>query len=188
MSTLTIYPLSSSHTPEKNQERAESQNGSLVGGFLEMINPLQHIPIVSHFYRNATGTDIPELAKIIGGGLTGGVIGAASSAAMSVAEGISGQPLLDSAQELLVSSPDYQPFAHSGQVVHALTPDEGQAYLALLESQSAQQQAIAASSMVQPTEEKKGLDALRTSAVGLPEEHIEAQMHHKLHEKTAALL
>jgi hypothetical protein len=44
-----------------------------------MINPLQHIPIVSSLYRAATGESINPIARIAGDTLYGGVFGLASA-------------------------------------------------------------------------------------------------------------
>ncbi|MEE8506676.1 MAG: hypothetical protein V3S40_10725 [Kiloniellales bacterium] len=43
--------------------------------FLDIINPLQHIPIVSTIYRAITGDEISGPARILGGFLFGGPIG-----------------------------------------------------------------------------------------------------------------
>lgn len=45
------------------------------GDFLDVINPLQHIPIVSTIYRAITGDEIAGPARILGGFLFGGPIG-----------------------------------------------------------------------------------------------------------------
>jgi hypothetical protein len=45
---------------------------------LDMVNPLQHIPIVGHFYREITGDQIKPSGRIIGGAVFGGAIGLAS--------------------------------------------------------------------------------------------------------------
>jgi hypothetical protein len=45
------------------------------GDFVDLINPLQHIPIVSTIYRAITGDEISGPAKILGGMLFGGPIG-----------------------------------------------------------------------------------------------------------------
>lgn len=42
---------------------------------LDVINPLQHIPIVSTFYRKATGDTISPMAQFAGGFLFGGPLG-----------------------------------------------------------------------------------------------------------------
>ena len=51
---------------------------------MDVVNPLQHIPVVSSLYRNMTGDEISAPARIIGGTLFGGPIGAASSLANAV--------------------------------------------------------------------------------------------------------
>lgn len=57
---------------------------------LDMINPLHHIPIVSTIYQDLTGDTISAPAKIVGGGLFGGVTGLASSLVDAVIEEVSG--------------------------------------------------------------------------------------------------
>lgn len=49
------------------------------GDFLDLINPLQHIPIVGTIYRAITGDEIGGPAKIMGGLLFGGPIGFVAS-------------------------------------------------------------------------------------------------------------
>lgn len=49
---------------------------SFVKGVIDIINPLQHIPVVSALYRQITGDEIHALARIAGDGLYGGVVGA----------------------------------------------------------------------------------------------------------------
>jgi hypothetical protein len=53
------------------------------GEFVDVVNPLHHIPIVNTIYRNLTGDTISPVAKIMGGGIYGGPIGAATSIAMA---------------------------------------------------------------------------------------------------------
>ncbi len=49
------------------------------GDLLDLINPLQHIPIVSTIYREITGDKIGQAAKLTGDTLFGGVIGLVAS-------------------------------------------------------------------------------------------------------------
>lgn len=44
---------------------------------LDVINPLQHIPVIGHFYRKMTGDEISPTAQFVGGAIFGGPIGAA---------------------------------------------------------------------------------------------------------------
>lgn len=49
--------------------------------FLDVINPLQHLPVIGALYRHFTGDEISAPARIAGGLLFGGPIGMAASAA-----------------------------------------------------------------------------------------------------------
>ena len=61
--------------------------------FLDIINPLQHIPIVSTIYEHLTGDKMGAAASIIGGGIYGGPIGAAAGAATAVVKtALQGEP------------------------------------------------------------------------------------------------
>lgn len=61
---------------------------------LDIINPLQHIPLVSSLYREITGDQISPTARIVGGGLFGGPIGLASASANAIFEQASGDDIL----------------------------------------------------------------------------------------------
>ena len=60
---------------------------------LDMVNPLQHIPIVSTLYRNITGDEIKPVAKIIGGTVFGGPAGGAMSLANVIIEEETGKDI-----------------------------------------------------------------------------------------------
>ena len=60
---------------------------------LDIINPLQHIPLISTLYRSATGDQISGAARIIGGSIYGGPAGFMASLVNSVAEEVSGRDL-----------------------------------------------------------------------------------------------
>lgn len=47
---------------------------------IDIVNPLQHIPVVSNLYQSATGDTIGAVAQIVGGAIFGGPIGALVSA------------------------------------------------------------------------------------------------------------
>lgn len=52
---------------------------------LDIVNPLQHIPIIGSIYRWSTGDEPSDGARIIGDGIYGGPIGLAASAVLTVA-------------------------------------------------------------------------------------------------------
>lgn len=74
--------------------------------FLDIINPLQHLPVVSSIYRHFTDDEISAPAKVAGGALFGGILGLAGS-------------LLDVAIEEM-SGDDV-----GGHIMTALFPGEG---------------------------------------------------------------
>lgn len=62
--------------------QADHRDHSLFGSdgltfrdLLDMINPLQHLPVVSTIYRSLTGDELSPGPRMIGGGLFGGFIG-----------------------------------------------------------------------------------------------------------------
>jgi hypothetical protein len=60
---------------------AQAGEGFSFGDFLDIVNPLQHIPVVSAIYRAVTGDTIGEGEKIAGDTLYGGIWGFVSSLA-----------------------------------------------------------------------------------------------------------
>lgn len=53
---------------------------------VDMVNPLQHVPIVNHLYRDITGDEIKPASKIVGGSLFGGIAGGAGALANVIVE------------------------------------------------------------------------------------------------------
>ncbi len=93
-------PHDGARPPALGGSPAESENapfslwgsdGLTFGDIFDIINPLQHIPIISTIYRSITGDDIAAGPKVAGGVLFGGVIGLAVSIIDTVIEQITGQ-------------------------------------------------------------------------------------------------
>ena len=81
------------------------------GDFLDVINPLQHIPIVGTIYRAITGDEISPAARIFGGFLFGGPLGFVTAIANAIFEEASGQDLGETVLAALVGDdtvPDVQ--------------------------------------------------------------------------------
>lgn len=68
---------------------------------LDLVNPLQHIPILSNWYRSVTGDEIGAVARIFGGALLGGPLGAATAVINSALESETGKDLGEHALALL---------------------------------------------------------------------------------------
>ena len=62
---------------------------------LDVINPLQHLPVIGTIYRAITGEHIGAVEKVMGDALYGGLWGAASSVADLAFEGVTGHSLED---------------------------------------------------------------------------------------------
>ena len=58
--------------------------------FLDTINPLQHLPVVSTLYRELTGDQIEPAARIVGGAVYGGPLGAGLALADTIFEEVTG--------------------------------------------------------------------------------------------------
>jgi len=58
---------------------ATDDDGFSFNDLLDVVNPLQHLPVVSTLYREFTGDEIRPESRVLGGGLFGGIIGAAGS-------------------------------------------------------------------------------------------------------------
>ncbi len=67
------------------------KDGFSFGDVLDIVNPLQHIPIVATVYRALTGDEIAPGPRMAGGALFGGPIGAALATANAVLEESTGK-------------------------------------------------------------------------------------------------
>ncbi len=102
MSTLaaSLSPLPTG-TPAAPASQAPASSAAPSGfsmlfhDVLEIVNPLQHIPIVSTIYRALTGDQIEPAERIAGDALYGGVIGFASSVANVVFQQVTGKDFGD---------------------------------------------------------------------------------------------
>ncbi len=63
--------------------------------FIDIINPLHHLPLISSVYRAVTDDQISAHARIIGGGIFGGGSGFVAAIANAIAEEISGRDIGD---------------------------------------------------------------------------------------------
>jgi hypothetical protein len=74
---------------------AEAGGEDFFHRLLDVVNPLQHLPVVGTIYRAVTGEHIGPLEKIAGDALYGGIWGAASSVAEVAFEQATGKSVED---------------------------------------------------------------------------------------------
>lgn len=87
-------------------DRMWGKEGFSFGALLDIINPLQHIPVVSTIYRAITGDTIGPAPRMMGGAIFGGIVGLVASAADSTVEAITGK---DTGSHVLAMLPDADP-------------------------------------------------------------------------------
>lgn len=73
----------------------DDPDGPSFSDLLDIINPLQHIPIINTIYRRLTGDDLGGFAQMVGGTLWGGPIGFAASLADLAVRDQTGQHIGD---------------------------------------------------------------------------------------------
>lgn len=64
--------------PSETKSHFWAGSGFSFHDLLDAINPLQHLPIIGTIYRAVTGDTIGNVARVVGDGIYGGPIGAAS--------------------------------------------------------------------------------------------------------------
>ena len=73
-------PAANELTSKETTTSIFGEDGFTFGDIIDIVNPLQHIPIISNIYRKITGDVIAPAMEIAGGALFGGPLGAAMSA------------------------------------------------------------------------------------------------------------
>lgn len=102
---ITIRPNGSTPGPNTAQAGGSFWNSAGTGpsfmDILDTVNPLHQIPGVSTVYQAATGDKPSVAARVIGGALFGGVVGAVAGLATSVFEAATGKDPASQALALL---------------------------------------------------------------------------------------
>jgi hypothetical protein len=80
---------------DNSQQGVWGEDGFTFGDVLDILNPLQHIPVVNKIYREVTGDEISDASRSIGGGVYGGIVGLVTSSANVLLKRESGQDLED---------------------------------------------------------------------------------------------
>src|SRR5690606_5431091 len=82
--------------PADAREAAGAEGGGFIRfikGVRDVINPLQHLPVISTIYRHITGDDISPVARIAGGALYGGPVGLAMGVVNAAVESNTGKDI-----------------------------------------------------------------------------------------------
>jgi hypothetical protein len=96
---------------------------------VDMINPLQHIPIVSTLYRALTGDKIDVASRLVGGTLYGGFFGLMGAAINAAVEDSTGHDIGENVRLALFGAPDdaeREPVIFAGTKDSSQTADAGE--------------------------------------------------------------
>ncbi|KIL97846.1 hypothetical protein CCC_00907 [Paramagnetospirillum magnetotacticum MS-1] len=133
---------------------AEGDDAPSFWDLLDVINPLQHIPIINNLYREATGDKIGVAARLVGGTLFGGPIGLIASAANCILEESTGE---DAGGHVLALFRDDDPAKGTGTALASAEEKApaADAQLARMEESPVQQSQILAAAAAAKAPEPK---------------------------------
>lgn len=89
--------MSAESKPDIAYETAAGNDSYTFDDIIDMINPLQHLPVIGTIYRKLTGDTIKGMSTIIGGTIFGGPIGAVASTANVIVKDRTGKDIADNA-------------------------------------------------------------------------------------------
>jgi hypothetical protein len=109
ISPTTTIPLSAPAPAAAPPALPSDEDSGFFHNLFEIVNPLQHIPVVSTLYRNLTGDKINTFDRVAGDTLYGGPLGFASSIADTIFEKITGKDFGDTVLAFLTGDDGNDP-------------------------------------------------------------------------------
>jgi len=103
---IAPIPMPSLPAPQAAASTPASHSGFTFHDFLSIINPLQHLPVISTIYRAVTGDTIGVPEKIAGDALYGGLWGAVASVADAAFQAVTGKDFGDTVLAFLTGHHD----------------------------------------------------------------------------------
>ncbi len=101
LAAQAVTPPTAQRKPAEPEETLADRMSVGFDDLLDVVNPLQQLPVVSSVYREATGESISIPARLAGGFLFGGLPGLIGSAAMVAFEEVTGDSVLGHIGSLL---------------------------------------------------------------------------------------
>lgn len=91
---ISALPADAASTPAGKKEFALfGEDGFTFADLLDIVNPLQHIPVIGTIYRRISGDTLDPGARLAGGALFGGPIGVAVAGLNAALEDASGRDI-----------------------------------------------------------------------------------------------
>lgn len=91
ISLVTPNGTAPTQTSASNGSSLWGSDGFGFGDLIDIVNPLQHLPVVGNIYRSITGDQIGSLANVVGSTIFGGPVGGGMALAGEVVKGASGK-------------------------------------------------------------------------------------------------
>lgn len=107
--------------PSRDSEPVEIKGEMSFWDFLDVINPLQHLPIIGTIYREITGDTIQPAARVMGGILFGGPLGGAGAIVNAMVEQAEGKDIGDQVMSALGFGSDAPVAGKTGATAVAAT-------------------------------------------------------------------
>ncbi len=101
-------PITADFAPQLTETKVEAGQRPGFGDLLDIVNPLQHIPLVGAAYRKVTGDEISSVAQFIGGFLYGGPIGGVAAMSDIAMREHTGQGFGDRAVAMAYGEPGFK--------------------------------------------------------------------------------
>jgi hypothetical protein len=105
----TAQPVAKPDAAKSGGAEEEGFFGKAFHEFLDIVNPLQHLPVIGTLYRAITGDTQDTVSKIAGDTLYGGLWGAVSAVADSAFQAVTGK---DFGSTVLAFAEDTLGFGH----------------------------------------------------------------------------
>lgn len=124
--TLAPHPFYNGemHDPEA-ATRFWGKDGFGADDFLDIVNPLHHIPLVSGFYRQLSGDEISPASRLAGGALFGGPLGFASALMTGVIEESTGASIGETIVAMVTGEDVPPPPERTAEDLAAIAPASG---------------------------------------------------------------
>jgi hypothetical protein len=106
-SSFLLHPTMTAPT----QPQPAAKHRFSFGDLLDIVNPLQHLPVIGTLYRAVTGDEIGTPEKLVGDAIYGGPWGLVSSLADTAFESATGRNFGDTVLSLVTGKPDDKPVA-----------------------------------------------------------------------------
>lgn len=161
-------PIAQGPAPAALQSPAAQKDDSSASGFgfddlLDIVNPLQHIPVVSTIYRHLTGDKIGTPEKLAGDALYGGLTGFLCSLGDTLFQEITGKSVGDTVYAMVIGDDDKPTAVADNTTPASVTPASASSFNISLPGLSLLNEAAPDQAAVSPAITQQAIRAYRAA-------------------------